>query len=110
MENVRKHRDIKLVKTEVRRNYLVSKANYCTKIFYRRFISNGNERTNICKKNSLLGLSILENSKIVIYEFWYSCVGPKYKEKAKLCYLDTDGFIVHIKTKYINVDMARGTK
>ena len=33
MENVRKHRDIKLVKTEVRRNYLVSKANYCTKIF-----------------------------------------------------------------------------
>ena len=37
-----------------------------------------------------LGLSILEISKILMYEFWYDYVKPKYDEKAKLCYMDTD--------------------
>ena len=45
MENARKHRDIKLVKTERRRNYLVSEPNYhTTNFFYRKFISNRNEK------------------------------------------------------------------
>ena len=45
IENVRKHRDIKLVTTERRRNYLVSEPNYhTTKFFYRTFISNRNEK------------------------------------------------------------------
>ena len=34
MENVRKHRDSKLVTTEIRRNYLVSKPNFYTMIFF----------------------------------------------------------------------------
>ena len=45
-----------------------------------------------------LGLSILELSKIFMYKFWYDYVKPKYEEKAKLCYMDTDSFIVYIKT------------
>ena len=36
-----------------------------------------------------LDLSILELSKVVMYEFWYDYVNPKYEEKAKLCYMDT---------------------
>ena len=36
-----------------------------------------------------LGLSIIELSKILIYEFWYDYVKPKYGEKVKLCYMDT---------------------
>ena len=44
MENVRKHRDIKLVTTQRRRNYLKSEPNHDTKIFYRKFISNRNEK------------------------------------------------------------------
>ena len=44
-----------------------------------------------------LGLSVLELSKILMYEFWYGYVKPKYDEKTKLCYMDTDSFIVYIK-------------
>ena len=45
-----------------------------------------------------LGLSILVLSKIVIYEFLYDYIKPKYKEKWKLCYMDTDSFVIYIKT------------
>ena len=53
-----------------------------------------------------LGLTILELSKMLMYEFWYDYVKPKYDEKAKLCYMDTDSFIVYIKTNYIYKDIA----
>ena len=43
-----------------------------------------------------LGLSILEISIIVMYDLWYDYVKPKYGEKAKLCHMDTDSFIVYI--------------
>ena len=36
-----------------------------------------------------------------MHEFWYDYVYPKYKEKAKLCYMDTCSFIVYIKTEDI---------
>ena len=42
-----------------------------------------------------LGLSTLELSKILMYEFWYDYLKPKYGEKAKLCCMDTDSFIVY---------------
>ena len=45
-----------------------------------------------------LGLSILELSKMLMYEFWYDYLKPKYGEKVKLCHMDTDSFIVYIKT------------
>ena len=48
-----------------------------------------------------LVLSILELSKIVMYEFRYNYVKSKYGEEAKLCYMDTESFIVYIKTEDI---------
>ena len=48
-----------------------------------------------------LGLRIFEISKIVMYEFLYDYVNPKYREKAQLCFIDTDSFLVHIKTDHI---------
>ena len=39
-------------------------------------------------------------------QFWYDYVKPKYGEKAKLCYMDTDSFIVHVKTDDIFKDIA----
>ena len=53
-----------------------------------------------------LGLSVLELKKILMYEFWYDYIKPKYGEKVKLCYMDTDSFIVYIKTDDIYIDIA----
>ena len=44
-----------------------------------------------------LRLSILDLTKTVMYEFWYSDLKPKYGENIKLCYMDTESFIVHVK-------------
>ena len=103
MENVRKHRNIKLVTTERRKNYLVSEPNYhTTKFFKESFLAIKIKKTQILmNKPVYFGLSILEMSKNVGYEFWYDCVNPKYDGKAKLCCLNTDSFIVHIKTDYV---------
>ena len=98
MENVRKYRDTKLVTTERRRNYLVSEPNYHNKVFHRKFISNKDLKKTpqiLMNKPAYLGLSILDLSKTAMYEFWYDYIKSKYGEKAKLCYLDTDSFIVH---------------
>ena len=46
-------------------------------------------------------LEMLELSKILMHEFLYDYVKPKYDEKAKFCYLDTDSFIVYIKKMII---------
>ena len=91
MENVRKHRDIKLVTTERRRNYLVSEPNYhTTKFFTENLLAIEIKKTEILiNKPIYLGLSILELSKILMYEFWYDYVKPKYGEKTKLCNMDT---------------------
>ena len=55
----------------------------------------------LMNKPVYVGLSMLELSKIVMYEFWYDYVKPKYGENAKLCFMDTKSFIVHIKTEDI---------
>ena len=45
-----------------------------------------------------LGMSILDISEILMYEFWYDYINLKYGDRAKLCYTDTDSFITYIKT------------
>ena len=53
-----------------------------------------------------LGMSILDVSKTLMYEFWYNYIKPKYQDRAKLCYMDTDSLIIHIKTKDICKNIA----
>ena len=58
------------------------------------------------KKPVYLGLSILEISKTLMYKLWYDYIKPKYQQNAKLCYMDTDSSIIHIKTEDIYEDIA----
>ena len=57
-----------------------------------------------------LALSILEISKILMYEFWYDYMKPKYSDNVKLCYTDTYSFIINIKTKDFYKDIANDVK
>ena len=57
-----------------------------------------------------LGMSILDISKILMYEFWYDYIKPKYQDKAKLCYMDTDSFAIYIKTEDFYKDIANDVK
>ena len=53
-----------------------------------------------------LGLSILDLSKTVMYELWYDYLKQKYGGNVKLCYMDIDSFIVHVKIDDIYKDNA----
>ena len=55
-----------------------------------------------------LGISILDISKILMYEFWYDYLKPKYKDNAKLCYMDTDSFVNNIFTEGFFEDINKG--
>ena len=112
IENMRKHRDIKLVITERRINYLVSEPKYHTAdIFTETLLVTEMRKTQILmNKPVYLGLSILDLSKTVMHEFWYDFVKPKYGENAKLCYMNKDSFTVHIKAKDIDKGIAEDVK
>ena len=108
MENTRKHRDIKLVTTNKRRNQLVSEPNYyTTKYISENLLVIEIKKTKV-KMNKLiyLGMSILNVSKTLMREFWYDYTKPKYQDKAKLCYSDADSFITHIKTEDFYKDIT----
>ena len=53
-----------------------------------------------------LGLSILEIIKLLMYEFWYDYMKPKYNDNVKLCYMDTDSFVINIKTNDFYKDIS----
>ena len=95
MENVRKHRDIKLATTDKRGNQLVSEPSYyTTKWFSENLLAIEMKKIKLkMNKPVYLGLSILEISKIIMYEFWYDYAKPKYQNNAKLCYMDTCRFL-----------------
>ena len=108
MENIRKHRDIKLVTTDKKRSKLVSEPNYHTINLISEDLSIIEMKKTKVKMNKpiYLGLSILEISKILMYEFWYDYMKPKYDNNVKLCYMDTDSFIMNIKTNDFYEDIA----
>ena len=101
MENVRKHRDIKLVKTKRRRNYLVSEPNYHTKKWFSESLLAIEMKKIKVKMNKhvYLALSVLEISN-------YDYIKPKYQYNAQLCYMDADSFIIYIKTEDVYEDIA----
>ena len=109
MENIRKHRDIKLVTADKKRSKLVSEPNYHTINLISEDLSIIEMKKTKVKMNKpiYLGLSILEISKILLmYECWYNYMKPKYDNNIKLCYMDTDSFIMNIKTSDFYKDIA----
>ena len=108
MENIRNHKDIKLVRTDKKINKLVSEPNYHTINLISEDLPIIEMKKTKIKMNKpfYLGLSILEISKTLMYEFWYDYMKPKYGNDVRLCYMDTDNFIMNIKTNDFYEDIA----
>ena len=109
MENIRKHRNIKLVITEEKYLHTVMKPNFKSGVLFGENLM-GCEMGKIkviMNKPVYLGQVILDLSKIVMYEFHYDYMVPKYGlEKLKLCYMDTDSLVYDIKTMDFYEDIA----
>ena len=108
MENVKNHRDIKIVTMDKRRSILASVPNYHSIKYISKDLLIMEMKKIEVKMNKpiYLGQAILDLSKTLMYEFWYDYIKPKYGDKARLCYLDTDSFVINIKTEDFYKDIA----
>ena len=102
------HRDIILVTSDKRRKWLVSEPNYNShKNFSEQLMAIELKKTRVKMTKPLyLGMSILDISKILMHTFWYDYINPKYRDRAKLCYTDTDSFIIYIKSEDFFEDIS----
>ena len=109
MENVRNHRDIRLVNTENKNSKLASEPNYhSNKHISEDFLIMGMKRREIrMNKPIYLGQAILDYSKMLMYEFWYDYLQPMYNDKIELCYMDTDSFIIYVETEDFYKDISK---
>ena len=108
MENVRNHRDIKIVTTDKKRSILASEPNcHSTKHISKDLLIMEMKKAEV-KMNKLIyvGQAILDISKTLIYEFWYDYIKPKYGNKGRLHYTDTDNFVIYVKTDDFYKDIA----
>ena len=107
-ENARNHRDIKLVTSVKRRKRLVSEPNYHShKKNPEHSMAIEMKKTKVKMiEPRYLGMAILYISKTIMYEFWYDYIKTKYGDRAKLCYTDTDSFVIYIKTEDFFEDIS----
>ena len=108
IENVRKHKNINLVTSS--KIYLknVMKPNFKSSVCFSKNLM-GMEMGKVSVKMYkpvYLGQVILDLSKLVMYEFHYDYMVPKYGDGVKLCYMDTDSFIYSIETQDFYMDIA----
>ena len=109
MENIIKHKDMKLVTSRKKyANYVIKPNLKDEHPFSKELFAVEMEKTEI-KMNKLvyLGQAILDLSKTLMYEFHYDYMQPKYGSKVKLCYMDTDSFVYEIETEDFYRDIAK---
>ena len=108
MENIRKHRNIKLVTTEEKYLRTVMHLNFKSGVLFGENLM-GCEMGKIkvvMNKPVYLSQAILDLSKIMMYEFHYDYMIPKYGDRLKLCYMDMDSLVYHIKTEDFYADIT----
>ena len=108
MENIRRHRNIKLVNNKDDYLKMVMRPNFKSGTLLRPDLM-GCEMGKIkvvMNKPVYLGQAILDLSKLIMYEFHYDYMIPKYGECIKLCYMDTDSFMYDIETEDFYKDIT----
>ena len=112
MENIRNRVNVKLVDAGEQFKKLAAKPNYNgRKIFNENLVSVHMKKTSLTmNKPVYLGMSILDLSKTVMYDFHYKYIKPKYGSKAKLLFTDTDSFLYEIQTEDFYKDISGDVK
>ena len=112
MENIRNRVNVKLVDSGEQFKKLVAKPNYNScKIFNENLVSVHMKKTSLTmNKPVYLGMSILDLSKIIMFDFHYKYIKPKYGNKAKLLFTDTDSFLYEIQTEDFYKDISGDVK
>ena len=112
MENIRNRVDVKLVNTKEKLIKLVAKPNFRSrKIFSENLVSVHMKKTSLTmNKPVYLGMCILDLSKTIMYDFHYNYIKPKYGEKAKLLFTDTDSLMYEIETEDFYKDISGDVK
>ena len=113
MENIRNRVDVKLVNTEEKFKKLVAKPNFKgpPKIFSENLISVHMKKTSLTmNKPVYLGMCILDLSKTIMFDFHYNYIKPKYGDKAKLLFTDTDSLMYEIETEDFYKDISGDVK
>ena len=100
IENVRKRRQIKLIVTGEQRKKLVSEPNYelCTTFSDHLMAIEMRKTQVLMDKPTMVQQARSDKSKELVYNFYYEYLKPKYKDKVKLLYMDTDSFVLEIET------------
>ena len=112
MENVRNHKDIKLITNSDKRKQLTSEPNYHTcKAFSENLMAIEMKKTGaFMNKPVYISQAVLDISKTLMYEFYQGYFQPQYADKVKLCYMDTDSFIIYIQTDEFDKDISKDAK
>ena len=112
MENIRNRVNIKLTTTGEQFKKLTAKPNYeSRKIFNENLVSVHMKKTSLTmNKPVYLGMSILDLSKTLMFDFHYKYIIPKYGNKAKLLFTDTDSFLYEIQTEDFYKDISGDVK
>ena len=108
MENIRKHRNIKLVTNKESYLCTIMHPNFKSGVLFRENLM-GCEMGKVkvmMNKPVYLGQAILDLSKIVMYEFHCDYLVPKYNDNLQLCYMDTDSLVYGIKTEDFYADIV----
>ena len=112
MENIRNRVDIKLVTDKKKAEKLAAKPNFkhCD-IFNENLIAIHMKKTNLTfDKPVYLGMSILDLSKTLMFDFHYNYIKTKYGDKAKLLFTDTDSLMYEIRTEDFYEDIKGDVK
>ena len=112
MENIRNRVNIKLVNTGEKFKKLVAKPNYESRIiFNENLVSVHMKKTSLTMdKPVYLGMCILDLSKTLMFDFHYKYIKPKYGDRAKLLFTDTDSFLYEIQTEDFYKDISGDVK
>ena len=112
MENIRNRVVVKFATNQNQLKKLVAKPNFKSrKIFHENLVSVHMKKTSlIMDKPIYLGMCILDLSKTIMYEFHYDYIKPKYGDKAKLLFTDTDSLMYEIQTDDFYKDISGDVK